>query len=116
MSEQFDVRYIAQLARLEMSADEIAKFQSQLGQVLSHVNDEARHTALAGQPFCGHRACETGPDDEVVPSHVTHAKTKLPALHLHPPHTRAAARRSREKSGLPGIEWETDRGFERVEG
>jgi aspartyl-tRNA(Asn)/glutamyl-tRNA(Gln) amidotransferase subunit C len=37
MSDQFDVRYIAQLARLELSADEIAKFQSQLGQVLSHV-------------------------------------------------------------------------------
>jgi len=37
MSDQFDVRYIAQLARLDLSADEIAKFQSQLGQVLSHV-------------------------------------------------------------------------------
>jgi hypothetical protein len=98
MSEQFDVCYIAQLARLELSADEIAKFQSQLGQVLSHVNDEARRTVLAGQPFREHRACETGPDDEVVPSHVTHAKTKLPASHLHPPHTRGEARRSRGKS------------------
>ena len=37
MSDQFDVRYIAQLARLELSAEEIGKFQSQLGQVLSHV-------------------------------------------------------------------------------
>ena len=37
MSDQFDVRYIAQLARLELSGEEIAKFQSQLGQVLSHV-------------------------------------------------------------------------------
>ncbi len=37
MSDQFDVRYIAQLARLELSAEEIAKFQSQVGQVLSHV-------------------------------------------------------------------------------
>ena len=37
MSDQFDVRYIAQLARLDLSAEEIAKFQSQLGQVLSHV-------------------------------------------------------------------------------
>ncbi len=37
MSDQFDVRYIAQLARLELSDAEIAKFQSQLGQVLSHV-------------------------------------------------------------------------------
>lgn len=39
MSDQFDVRYIAQLARLELSAAEIAKFQSQLGQVLSHVEE-----------------------------------------------------------------------------
>ena len=37
MSDQFDVRYIAQLARLDLSAEEIAKFQNQLGQVLSHV-------------------------------------------------------------------------------
>ena len=37
MSDQFDVRYIAQLARLDLSDAEIAKFQSQLGQVLSHV-------------------------------------------------------------------------------
>jgi aspartyl-tRNA(Asn)/glutamyl-tRNA(Gln) amidotransferase subunit C len=37
MSDLFDVRYVAQLARLELSDAEIAKFQSQLGQVLSHV-------------------------------------------------------------------------------
>jgi aspartyl-tRNA(Asn)/glutamyl-tRNA(Gln) amidotransferase subunit C len=37
MSDQFDVRYVAQLARLDLSESEIAKFQSQLGQVLAHV-------------------------------------------------------------------------------
>lgn len=37
MSDQFDVRYVAQLARLDLSDEEIAKFQSQLGQVLAHV-------------------------------------------------------------------------------
>ncbi len=37
MSDQFDVRYVAQLARLDLSDAEIAKFQSQLGQVLAHV-------------------------------------------------------------------------------
>ena len=37
MSDQFDVRYVAQLARLDLSEAEIAKFQSQLGQVLAHV-------------------------------------------------------------------------------
>ena len=37
MSDPFDVRYVAQLARLDLSDAEIAKFQSQLGQVLAHV-------------------------------------------------------------------------------
>ncbi len=37
MSDQFNVRYTAQLARLDLSDAEIEKFQSQLGQVLSHV-------------------------------------------------------------------------------
>lgn len=33
----FDVRYTAQLARLNLSEEEIAKFQAQLGQVLEYV-------------------------------------------------------------------------------
>jgi aspartyl-tRNA(Asn)/glutamyl-tRNA(Gln) amidotransferase subunit C len=37
MSAQFDVRYSAQLARLNLSEEEIAKFQAQLGQVLEYV-------------------------------------------------------------------------------
>ena len=37
MSDQFDVRYVAQLARLDLADAEIAQFQNQLGQVLSHV-------------------------------------------------------------------------------
>ncbi len=37
MSEQFDVRYTAQLARLHLSEEEIAKFQVQLSQVLAYV-------------------------------------------------------------------------------
>jgi aspartyl-tRNA(Asn)/glutamyl-tRNA(Gln) amidotransferase subunit C len=37
MSADFDVRYTAQLARLNLSEEEIAKFQAQLGQVLEHV-------------------------------------------------------------------------------
>jgi aspartyl-tRNA(Asn)/glutamyl-tRNA(Gln) amidotransferase subunit C len=37
MNAAFDVRYVAQLARLHLSPDEIAKFQSQLGQVLEYV-------------------------------------------------------------------------------
>jgi aspartyl-tRNA(Asn)/glutamyl-tRNA(Gln) amidotransferase subunit C len=37
MSDQFDVRYVAQLARLDLADAEITQFQNQLGQVLSHV-------------------------------------------------------------------------------
>jgi aspartyl-tRNA(Asn)/glutamyl-tRNA(Gln) amidotransferase subunit C len=37
MSADFDVRYTAQLARLNLSEPEIAKFQAQLGQVLEYV-------------------------------------------------------------------------------
>jgi aspartyl-tRNA(Asn)/glutamyl-tRNA(Gln) amidotransferase subunit C len=37
MSSDFDVRYTAQLARLNLSDAEIAKFQSQLSQVLEYV-------------------------------------------------------------------------------
>ena len=37
MSAQFDVRYTAQLARLNLSEEEIAKFQTQLSQVLAYV-------------------------------------------------------------------------------
>ena len=37
MSAKFDVRYTAQLARLHLSEEEIAKFQTQLSQVLAYV-------------------------------------------------------------------------------
>jgi len=37
MSAVFDVRYTAQLARLNLSEEEIAKFQAQLSQVLAYV-------------------------------------------------------------------------------
>jgi aspartyl-tRNA(Asn)/glutamyl-tRNA(Gln) amidotransferase subunit C len=37
MSAEFDVRYTAQLARLNLSEEEIAKFQAQLGHVLGYV-------------------------------------------------------------------------------
>jgi aspartyl-tRNA(Asn)/glutamyl-tRNA(Gln) amidotransferase subunit C len=37
MSAELDVRYIAQLARLNLSSEEIAKFQAQLAHVLTYV-------------------------------------------------------------------------------
>ena len=38
MSSDFDVRYTARLARLNLSEEEIATFQSQLSQVLHYVD------------------------------------------------------------------------------
>ena len=37
MSEAFDVRYTAKLARLELTEEEIGKFQTQISQVLHYV-------------------------------------------------------------------------------
>ena len=37
MSAEFDVRYTARLARLNLSEEEIARFQAQLSQVLEYV-------------------------------------------------------------------------------
>lgn len=37
MSAEFDVRYTAQLARLQLSEEEATKFQSQLSHVLAYV-------------------------------------------------------------------------------
>jgi len=37
MSASFDVRYTAQLARLHLSEEEIARFQVQLSQVLTYI-------------------------------------------------------------------------------
>ena len=37
MSSDFDVRYTAQLARLNLSEDEVSRFQAQLSQVLNYV-------------------------------------------------------------------------------
>jgi aspartyl-tRNA(Asn)/glutamyl-tRNA(Gln) amidotransferase subunit C len=39
---QLDVRYVANLARIELTDEEITAFQAQLGPVLEHVNQLAR--------------------------------------------------------------------------
>jgi aspartyl-tRNA(Asn)/glutamyl-tRNA(Gln) amidotransferase subunit C len=36
-SPELDVRYVANLARIDLSEDEISRFQSQLGRVLEYV-------------------------------------------------------------------------------
>ncbi|MEQ1852444.1 MAG: Asp-tRNA(Asn)/Glu-tRNA(Gln) amidotransferase subunit GatC [Chthoniobacteraceae bacterium] len=50
MSDQFDVRYVAQLARLDLSEAEIAKFQDQLGHVLAHVEKLGQLDVTAVEP------------------------------------------------------------------
>jgi aspartyl-tRNA(Asn)/glutamyl-tRNA(Gln) amidotransferase subunit C len=47
MSAEFDVRYTAQLARLNLSDAEIEKFQAQLGQVLDYV-EKLRKVDVSG--------------------------------------------------------------------
>ena len=50
MSDQFDVRYVAQLARLDLTEPEIEKFQNQLGQVLAHVEQLRKLDVSAVEP------------------------------------------------------------------
>jgi aspartyl-tRNA(Asn)/glutamyl-tRNA(Gln) amidotransferase subunit C len=38
MSESIDIRYVAKLARLALTDDEVARFGDQLGNLLDHVN------------------------------------------------------------------------------
>ena len=64
----FDVRYVAQLARLDLSEAEIATFQTQLGHVLEHVEalrkvdvSSVEPTAHASAVFNVFRADEPRP-------------------------------------------------------
>ena len=50
MSAELDVRYIAQLARLHLSAEETAKFQEQLAHVLAHVEKLGEVDVSAVEP------------------------------------------------------------------
>jgi aspartyl-tRNA(Asn)/glutamyl-tRNA(Gln) amidotransferase subunit C len=68
MSAAFDVRYTAQLARLNLSDEEIAKFQAQLSQVLDYVEKlkqvditGVEPTAHANEVFNVFRADESRP-------------------------------------------------------
>lgn len=68
MNAAFDVRYTAQLARLHLSDDEIAKFQAQLSQVLEYVEklkqvdvSGVEPTAHANEVFNVFRADESRP-------------------------------------------------------
>lgn len=38
MSETIDIRYVAKLARLALTEEEVARFSAQLGDLLGHVN------------------------------------------------------------------------------
>ena len=58
MSDQFDVRYVAQLARLDLSDAEISRFQNQLGQVLSHVEQLKKVDISSVEPTAHANAVE----------------------------------------------------------
>ncbi len=53
-----DVTYVAQLARLKLTADETARFQSQLNQVLAYV-EELRKLNVDGIEPTAHAAPQT---------------------------------------------------------
>lgn len=50
---ELDVRYVAQLARLNLGEDEIATFQSQLGNVLEYV-EKLREVDVSGVEATAH--------------------------------------------------------------
>lgn len=58
MSDQFDVRYAARLARLDLGAEEAAKFQGQIGQVLAHV-EQLRKVDVSGVEATAHATAVT---------------------------------------------------------
>ncbi len=53
MSAQFDVRYTAQLARLELSPAEAERFQAQLSHVLNYV-EKLKEVDVEGIPPAAH--------------------------------------------------------------
>lgn len=65
-SESMDVPYVAQLARLGLSAEETAKFQAQLGQVLTYVEQLGKLNVEGIDPTA-HAAPQTNVFREDVP-------------------------------------------------
>jgi aspartyl-tRNA(Asn)/glutamyl-tRNA(Gln) amidotransferase subunit C len=67
-SESIDVTYVADLARLKLSPEEIATFQKQLGDVLGYVSQlkevDVEHVSLLGDADLKNRLRA----DEVQPS------------------------------------------------
>lgn len=48
-NDTIDVAYVAELARLKLSSDEIQRFQKQLGDIIHHV-DQLKTLNLSGVP------------------------------------------------------------------
>ena len=76
MSSDFDVRYTAQLARLNLSEEEIAKFQSQLSQVLEYV-EKLKQVDVGGVEPTAHTAPIFNVFREDEPRDFFDAKTAL---------------------------------------
>ena len=64
-----DVTYVAKLARLDLSTEEIARFQTQLGQILNHV-EQLRKLDVTGIEPTAHAIPQVNifRSDEVRPS------------------------------------------------
>jgi aspartyl-tRNA(Asn)/glutamyl-tRNA(Gln) amidotransferase subunit C len=67
-TEEIDVRYVANLARIDLSEEECATFQSQLGAILGYIEtlkdvdvENIEPTAHAGQLYDCMREDETRP-------------------------------------------------------
>jgi aspartyl-tRNA(Asn)/glutamyl-tRNA(Gln) amidotransferase subunit C len=78
-SDSIDVTYVADLARLRLSPDEIATFQKQLGDVLGYVSQlsevDVSHVSLLGEADLKNRLRA----DEIQPSlPVTEALANAP--------------------------------------
>jgi aspartyl-tRNA(Asn)/glutamyl-tRNA(Gln) amidotransferase subunit C len=78
-SESIDVTYVADLARLKLSAEEVATFQKQLGDVLGYVSQlkevDVSHVSLLGDADLKNRLRP----DELKPSlPVTEALANAP--------------------------------------
>jgi len=58
MNTDFDVQYVAQLARLDLTPDEAAKFQSQLGGILDFV-EKLRAVDVTGIEPTAHTFAQT---------------------------------------------------------
>ena len=65
-AERMDVRYVAHLARLELTTDEVQRFQAQLDQIVAYFNDLRGIDVSAVEPMAHASALRNVFRDDVV--------------------------------------------------